>query len=180
MAWDNSLPIDNQKLRTLASVIRDNFVAIEEGLTSFQPKSLNYTNRTVSGPSDDPSLITDAYLLYCKDDDVGNAELYSINEDGGVSQLTSGTASAANTANISSFVAGGVKLKMGNDTYPAGNSTKAITFTSAFATTCYGVLITPQATGVTPYAESLASTGFTAKRTGIAASVVFSWMAWGD
>jgi len=84
MAWDNSLPIDNQKLRTLASVIRHNFVAIETGDSTFQFDAVNLEDQ-----AGDPTAISGAFLLYSKTIS-GQVEMFGINENSDVIQLTSG------------------------------------------------------------------------------------------
>lgn len=92
MGWDKKLPIDAQPLRTLASVIRNNWDAIEEGDevsgTDLVYRSLQFGNRTVIASAADPATVSTSHFLYTKEDDGAVQELYSKDAAGNITQLT--------------------------------------------------------------------------------------------
>lgn len=88
MAFDKTQPTDTTKLRNLGVVIRPNWVAIEEGDSSFRPYAMNLQNRTPLGVSNDPATIADTYILYEKDDGAGNPELYGKDGSGNIIQIS--------------------------------------------------------------------------------------------
>ena len=148
MAFDPSLPADSTKLRLAPGVIQDNWAAIQDGETTFKPKAINLNNRTVSGPTDDPTAIADAFLLYCKDDAAGNAEFYGINESSDIIQLTKGAPTVATTG--ITFLAGGLLLGWGQSATGAG----LITVTGM--TTIYQVVATVSDSSGTPTDRNIA------------------------
>lgn len=138
LSWDETQPTNTTKLRDLGVVIRPNWVAIEDADSTFQPKALNLTNRTVSGPSNDPTAIANAYIMYCKDDTAGNAELFGINDASQVVQFTRGPVSAA--TNGYSFLPGGILIQWGEVVFGAISET--ITFPKAFTNIPFSFVIT--------------------------------------
>lgn len=88
MAFDKTQPTDTTKVRNLGTVIRPNWVAIEEGDSSFRAYALNYQNRTPLGVSNDPATIADTYILYEKDDGAGNPELFGKDGSGNIMQMS--------------------------------------------------------------------------------------------
>lgn len=88
MAWDAAEPQDTTKIRNLGVVIRPNWVAIEEADTTFQPKGINFTNRTVSGPTDDPTADATSVIVYSKEDASSNPQLYAIDPSSNITQIT--------------------------------------------------------------------------------------------
>ena len=136
MAFDPTQPTDTTKLRLIGDVIRPNWVAIQDGESTFKPTAINLDNRTVSVPAQvDPVAIADAYLLYCKEDVGGNPELYGINEASQVSQLTSGIPTITNQGNT--FLPGGLTLAWGSGVYANNN-----TISPSGITTLYQAVIT--------------------------------------
>jgi len=171
MTWSKIQPTDTTKIRKLGEVIRPNWEAIEDGDASFKPKALNLNNRTVSGPSNDPSAITNTFILYCKEDGSGNPELFGINENMVVTQFTKGTPTLAN--NGSTFLPGGAIMKWGRFSIPAGSViVTGITFESAFSSTPFSLVVSQTKEGgaisnrdVKVY--DLTSTDFTAQMSAV-------------
>lgn len=141
MAFDPSLPADSTKLRLAPGVIQDNWEAIEEGQSSFKPYAVNLNNRTPLAVPNDPTGITDAYIMYCKDDGSGNAELFGRSENSDIIQFTQG--SPTKSANGITFLPGGLYLAWGQD---AANGNVTITG----MTTIYQVVATVNDTSGTP------------------------------
>lgn len=160
MAWDPAEPQDTTKLRNAPGVIRANWVAIEDADSTFQPVALNLTNRTVSGPSNDPTAISDAFVLYCKEDASGTPLLYGIDENSVVYQLVNTFTAGANG---SITFPGGIIMKWGTATVPPSSSTVAVTFATAFPTNLFSVVVTPSnSSGGNPWTTTSQSvTGFT-------------------
>ena len=88
MAFDKTQPTNQTKLRNVGTVIRPNWVAIEEADESFKPYAINFTNRNPLAASNDPSAIDDSYILYSKQSEEGEPELYGIDQEGNVVQIT--------------------------------------------------------------------------------------------
>lgn len=147
MAFDKTEPQDTTKIRNLGTVIRPNWVAIQEGESTFLPWSINLANRTPIAPPDDPAAIANAFLLYCKDDALGNAELFGINESSNVVQFTKGASSPGSSG--TTFIPGGVILKWGQ---ASANGNTTITWASLglsnFPTACWMVFAQPQNAGL--------------------------------
>jgi len=91
MTWNKSKPADNERVRNLGIVIRPNWQAIEEGDSTLKMEASNLNNRTPLVVPNDPTAITDACILYCKDDAAGNAHMFAINEQSKIYQLTGNT-----------------------------------------------------------------------------------------
>lgn len=123
MAWDVNKPQDSVKIRNLPSDIRANFEAISTADTSLEQKGVNLE---VQGAN--LSDLTDAYRLFAKDDASGNSQLFGINDNSVVNQL-SGWAFKQN-ANGYLLVPGGILIKWGQANV---NSNTAITFDSTVA-----------------------------------------------
>ena len=88
MSYDKTQPTDTTKIRNLGTVIRPNWVAIEEGDSSFKPYALNLQDRTPLAESNDPTNISGSSIVYVKQDGAGNPELYAEDEDANIIQLT--------------------------------------------------------------------------------------------
>lgn len=186
MAWDKAEPQDTTKIRNLGTVIRPNWVAIEDAETGFKPAAINFNDRTVAGYSNDPTAIADAYITYCKTDGAGNSELFGIDENSVVSQFTSTDRTLSQTGY--SLLPPGMLLQWGRGTMAGGTATLAVTFPKAFSSTAWVVTSTPYAitiTGSSPRewgVNSITSTGFTANSfNGVVpgGGVPFGWMAIG-
>lgn len=134
MAFDPSLPANSTKLRLAPGVIQDNWVAIQDGESTFKPKVVNLNNRTVSGPTDDPTAIADAFLLYCKDDSAGNAELFGINESSQITQFTRGIPTYAIPGQV--YLPGGLLVQWNSVSVASGAT---VTFPTAFSAAAYYV-----------------------------------------
>lgn len=172
MAFDPSLPADSTKLRLAPGVIQDNWVAIQDGETSFKPKAINLNNRTVSGPTDDPTAIADTFILYCKNDAAGNAELYGINDNSNIIQMTKGAPTVAATG--ITFLAGGLLLAW-------GQSSTGTTVTITGMTTIYQVVATVRDTSGTPTDRNIAINSISGNQFTIysSSSGQVNWMAIG-
>lgn len=133
MAWDATQPADATKIRNAASVIRDNNSAISTADSSFKPEGLNLANRTPLAVSNDPTAISDAYVLYCKEDSNSNAELFGRDGAGNISQLTDRRASIASSGY--SVIAPGLLMQWGTQSLSGTTATATITFPIAFSST---------------------------------------------
>lgn len=143
MAFDPSLPANSTKLRLAPGVIQNNWAAIEEGLSSFKPQSINLDNRTPLAVSNDPTAIPDTYITYCKDDASGNPELFGINESSQISQLTAGVPTV--TALGNTFLPGGLILSWGG-----GSFSNNQTISPSGISTLYQVVISINDSSATP------------------------------
>lgn len=152
MAFLKTEPTDQTKIRNLGEVLRANFVAMQEGDSSYAPWALNFIRRDGEAPSDDPTQIADNIILYSKDSAAGKSELYAINEDGNSYQMTSGV--PINGVNGESFLPGVAntnKLKWGQFTLAANTETIKYAVTggfqdlglNAFPNNTYAVFLTP-------------------------------------
>lgn len=88
MAFDKTQPTDTTKIRNLGTVIRPNWVAIEEADSTFQPYAINLTDRDAAALSSNPTAIATAYITYCKQDASGDPEFFGIDPSSNVVQLT--------------------------------------------------------------------------------------------
>lgn len=127
MAFDPAQPTDTTKLRLVGDVIRPNWVAIQDGESTFKPKAVNLNNRTVSGPTNNPTAIADAFIQFCKDDSSGNAELFGINENSNVLQFTRGNPTLTTQGKL--FLPGGLLVQWNTQN---ATSHSAVTFGEAF------------------------------------------------
>lgn len=145
MAWDSSNPTNTEKIRLLGEVIRPNWVAIEDGESSLKPKALNLNNRTVSGPSNDPTAINNSLILYAKEDSSNIVRLFTRSKK--TSSVTNvqitGPQSKATTGYT--YLPGGVILAWGDSTV-SNNGTVTI----AGMTTLYQPVITIDDSSGTP------------------------------
>lgn len=141
MAYDSTQPTNSTKIRNLGVVIRPNWVAIEQADSSFKPYAINFNNRTELEISVDPTAIANSYILYCKTDGAGNSELYGINPNSNVIQLTRGIPTIS--SNGGSNLPGGALFKWGSFSIANGATSASVTFSSAFPTNCWGVVVTP-------------------------------------
>lgn len=98
MAFNKAEPQDTTKIRNLGTVIRPNWVAIEEADSSFLPWAINLGNRNVYAPSNDPTSIADTSIIYCKSDG-SNPEAHIIDTSSQVIQITQdGSLGSSSTA----------------------------------------------------------------------------------
>lgn len=88
MAFDKTQPTNSTKLRNIGTVIRPNWVAIEEGDSSFKPTAFNLADRDDAGIASDPTAIAKTIILYSKDDGTGRSEGYAIDPSSKISHLT--------------------------------------------------------------------------------------------
>ena len=78
MAFDKTKPANTTKLRNVGEVIRPNGNAIDTADATFKPHAINLIDRTAEGLAVDPTDISDATILYSKQDGAGDAQAYSI------------------------------------------------------------------------------------------------------
>ena len=138
MAWNLTQPADTAKIRDLGVLIRPNWDAIEQGDLTFKPKAINLNDRTISGPSANPTPIADSYIVYSKSVAAGNSELYGIDESGNILQITSGLPTL--TANGTSFIPGGLIIKWG--TVSLTNVALSLSYPVPFPTATLAVSLT--------------------------------------
>lgn len=144
MTFDPTQPTDTTKIRNLGIVIRPNWQAIENANSSFKPVALNFNNRTPLAVSNDPTAIANAYLLYCKDDVGGDPELFGINQNSDVVQLTDGDVLNATPGHT--FLPGGILMQWNRVVAPTGST---VTFPIAFSAAPYYVNFIPTGTSGT-------------------------------
>ena len=172
MAWDKSQPQDTTKLRNLGTVIRSNWEAIESADATFMPEAINLAKRGAN-----PTAPADTVTIYCKNDSVGKPQLFSINPDAGVYQLTSG-ASPVLALNGETFLPGPVGIKWGQFTITTNPQT--ITYIGLgltdFTTSTYSVQLTGINTAggsVNIYVSTWDAAGFTVVCTTALANFTF-------
>ena len=100
MAFDKTQPVPTTKIRNLSTVIPDNFAAIEEADSTFQPYAINLIDRTGASISPvTPDTIATSNILFSKND--GSAiELFCKDASGNVIQLTSAGKIGSSSTNI--------------------------------------------------------------------------------
>jgi hypothetical protein len=172
MGYDITQPTDSTKLRRAPAVIRPNWQAIQEGDSTFIPKAINFNNRTVSGPTNDPTAITNAFVMYSKEDALGNAELFGINESSQILQFTKGIPTFGLIDHLldgQSFIPGGLILKWGVIGLTNQEEAKLYS-TGAFPTNTLGVFLSQFTSDniedSETYATNYSATGFVARRYG--------------
>lgn len=138
MAWNITVPADTAKIRDLGVLIRPNWSAIQEADLTFKPKAINLNDRTISGPSANPTPIADSYIIYSKSVSSGNSQLYGIDEAGNILQMTNGLPTLTTAG--SSFIPGGLIIKWG--TVDLSNVANPVTYPVAFPTATLAVSLT--------------------------------------
>lgn len=179
MAFDTTQPTDTTKLRLVGNVIRPNWVAIEDGESTFKPKAINLNNRTVSGPSNDPTAIADTFILYSKEDGGGNPELYGINENSDVIQFSLGVPSGTTTgiSFLPGPTAGAFKIAWGNITITTSPSS---TIAPTGFTTVYQYYMTVVGNTADTFAtEGVAANSFRIIRGSGTSATIIRWLAIG-
>ena len=180
MAYDSTQPTNTTKLRNVGVVIRPNWVAIEDGEASFKPKAVNYNNRTPLGVPNDPAAVANTYILYCKQDTAGSPQLYGIDQNSRVSQLTCSIAPSRNATGYT-FLPGGMLLEWGQTPAIASNADLIVNLPAWMAAAVYSVQITGRHNGgalVTGHVHTLQAHDFTIRNTSSVARD-FYWMAIG-
>lgn len=169
MAFDKTQPTDTTKIRNLGVVIRPNWVAIEEGDSTFKPFAVNFQNRTPLAVGNDPTTIADTSIFYVKDDGAGNPEAYIKDGSGNIMQISEGGALGAVTTAVNGLslsfdstltydqtnmvtakghvTGAGAGSGLFNCTTAGGSGQYTITFTNAMADTTYQVLATANMNG---------------------------------
>lgn len=140
MAFDKTQPTNTTKIRNLGTVIRPNWVAIEEGNSSFKPQALNLNNRTVLGIAPNPTAIPNSMVLFSKSDASGKTQLCTIDPDSHVTQISAAVAPLS-AQNGYSWLPGGMLIQWGIVDAPVGNSGN-FTFPVAFSGTPYSITLT--------------------------------------
>ena len=93
MAWDSGKPTDQQKIRSLGTVIRPNWDAIEQGdivgtSDMLRQYSLQLRNRNDAAVVVDPVTQGETFYLYSKEDGGGVAEGYFRDAAGNIVQIS--------------------------------------------------------------------------------------------
>jgi len=97
MAWDSSLPANDEKIRNLGVVIRPNWQSIEQGedanpmagtASYLQQYSSAYIERNGRAANNDPTTEAETFFMYCKQDANGVAEGHVKDPAGNVIALT--------------------------------------------------------------------------------------------
>ena len=76
MVFEPANPTDTEELRRLGTVIRPNWVAIQQGEATFKPYSINFDNRTALVVADDPTAIADTFIFKMLARTGGNSFLF--------------------------------------------------------------------------------------------------------
>jgi len=139
MVWDKTKPEDTTKLRNLGTVIRPNWEAIETGADTFLPQALNLSDRTAAGLANDPTAIANSVILYSKQDSAGKPQIFAIDPDSVISQLTGnsytetvngGTAGGTLYKTVR-YVGDGTRIVEYSGTTTAFSGSKTVTFPEA-------------------------------------------------
>jgi hypothetical protein len=185
MVWDNSRPTTSEKIRNLSAAITPNWVAIEEASDGdaagdkLKLWAVNLVDRATIGGPNTPAAITSAGQLYGLNDTVsGKVELFYINDTGGVTQLTQGTATAATAGQV--LLPGGILMKWGTQAI-SGASPQAVTFPTAFPTAIFNIQVTAATDSSQAYRSTNATTaGFTLRWDVSVAAQNIYWVALGN
>jgi hypothetical protein len=183
MGFDPANPTDTEELRRVGTVIRPNWVAIQQADPTFKPYAVNLDNRTELAIADDPTAIADTFIMYSKDastttPSLTEAELFGINENGNIIQFTMGLPVRASTGNsfFPGTSAGVIKTAWGNITMTTSPSS---TVTPGFAT-LYQYYMTVVGNVTNNFAvEAVGSTGFRFIRGSGTSSTIIRWFAIG-
>lgn len=184
--WSATDPTDTEKIRLLGQVIRPNWNAIETADSSFLPQAINFKNRTPSIVPINPAAIADSLIAFSKDDASSVAQLFSINENSEIEQLTGNLSS--NTLNKGGGTyytykipgALGIILKFGqcnSNTYGSGGTEVEFAAGDHFPTNNLGVILSVSSTASITYsADTLTTAGFQAYNSnGSLTSYFFAW-----
>jgi len=100
MSFDASKPANDEKIRNLGTVIRANWLAIQQADSTFQPWAVNFVDRSTIVGSNTPTAITDVGQVYARNDG-SETELFWQDDQSNELQLTTqgeiGTAGASGT-----------------------------------------------------------------------------------
>lgn len=144
MTWDASKPADDEKLRDLGTVIRPNWEAIEEGESSLRPYAINFIDRTAESVTPvTPAAIANAMIEFCKQDTAGNQQLWAIDENSTVKQITDTPSSSS--GQYTTTTPFGMIFKWGSVNTSA-STTNSITYPTAFPNNCFAAV--PFVTGL--------------------------------
>jgi hypothetical protein len=143
MVWNKALPSNTTKLRNIGEDIRPNWEAIEDGAATFMPKSINLADLVGA----DAATVAAAVALYAKQDDANKPQVFAIDPDAVITQLTGNFSSAVNGAGWTHYTyvipgGSGIIIKFGQcDSSNGAGST--LTFATKFPNACLGAIVTP-------------------------------------
>jgi len=193
MTWDPSQPADTTKIRNLGVVIRPNWEAIEKADLSFKPQAINLNNRTQLPPEvpDNPTPIENAYITFSKEDSTGIAQLWGVDPENNISQLTSSDFLIEQNGFV--LLPPNLWFQWGRQTVtgdPAGGSF-VVTFPKEFGAIPFSIQVTLYQTPTNSNASggfginntgTITTTGFTATNfnSGVPANSTMGWMAIGS
>jgi len=182
MAWNAALPADSTPLRLGPTYIRANWDAIVDATSGFKPVGLNLNNRTPLAVSNNPTAISDALILFSKEDSSGSPQLFAIDEGSNVYQLTKVPISSTSPAygtNYSAQYGDGFYVSYGRISW--SGASQAVTFATAFPNNLLSLSLTPVGAAANISAwnvQSPSTTGFTA--VGSNTGSAFYYMAIGN
>jgi hypothetical protein len=110
--FNSGLPNNASKIRNYPTLLQNNFRGIEIGDATFKIWQANFPQRNLlpGPPTDDPAALADTSIIYAKEDPAiaGKTELFAIDPDSDVIQLTQGGSlgSATTTLKCSSLTVG--------------------------------------------------------------------------
>lgn len=136
MAWDKSQPQNTTKIRNLGEVIRPNWDAIETADSTFIPQALNLADRDAAGLASDPTALADTIIAYSKQDASSKPQLFMIDPDSVVTQLTGGSLTAATPGKL--VLPNGLTFIWGFGTASTTMTTKSFDL-SGFANNCFHI-----------------------------------------
>jgi len=169
--WDITQPTNTTKLRNLGVVIRPNWQAIETADSTFIPEALNLTDRTAAGLANDPTAISDAMIVYSKQDGSGNPQLYSIDPSSTVTKLTGG--SSTQSANGKLLLPNGMTLIWGSLSVTSSWVTYAFPGAYTFAANHFSISGNVKGATTSVGFDNLTTTGFDAKLSSGSGTITF-------
>ena len=144
MVFNAALPADETKIRDIGVVIRPNWAAINTADETFAPAAINLSNQGGALGA----FATQYRLFSDSDATTAYTELFGVNSNGDVQQITNGSPTKAATG--STFLPGGLVLAWGQ------SATGAVAITIAAMTTIYQVVATVNDTSPTPGDRNIA------------------------
>jgi len=88
MVWDKTLPSNTSKIRNIGVEVRPNWDAIESGDSTLKPQAINLADRTPLVAPNDPTAIAASVILYSKQDASAKPQVFGIDPDSVITQLT--------------------------------------------------------------------------------------------
>lgn len=182
MAFDQTKPADDSLIKDGPQLIRDNWDGIVEGQSSFKPWAINFLDRASDGSiANDPTAIADTIIAFSKQDASGKPQLYSIDPDSVIRQLTGNVTTDTVVIGVTTYThytvvtPWGITFKFGlAEASPTGVD---VSFAPKFSVDAYGIVLTVRASGTQANSyDALTKSGFKAYcASGQQAIAFFAW-----